>query len=575
MSNLNRIEQNNAELRECIEIAESLPDMPKTIEEKQIIFIDYDGTLLHSYTPEEVLALTELPSHESTDELLTFNGWNWTLEELKEEINLIGLDFMQRHKIAVGATYQTVDNATYLFIDIDSDYEEHRKVIISACPSSRTSVTVDWGDGSEPSIITSTSSYADRLFQTSPHTYQKGSYIIKISSEHQYYLGDNLLRDWSANSPLCIASALKKVYLGSNLFGFWQETFFQCNNLSKISFSNTGSWGTKEDTPFVSCSSLKALVLGRATRWITRYFIQQCNGLEIVSLPGNFSSIEGYSAEVPFPAHNSIRILHVPLKATIGVTSFAGLGYESAVMRLTSGQTTAGGYVTNQTNLKQVKIIGDALSIPNNCFATDGKLEKVYLPSDIQSLGEYCFKENYSLSRIELPETVTSIGSGCFNYCRTLTTLKIPSAVTTIGSATFYNCTALKSVDIPDGVTSIDSSAFYNCSSLTSVVIPSAVATLGGSAFYGCSRLANISIPSGLTKINTQTFYNCYLLEYVDLTAYGTDTAFPTLGSTNAFNNCGKNTASGTFEIRVPTGRKAELEAMTNWSTYADKIVEV
>ena len=59
------------------------------------------------------------------------------------------------------------------------------------------------------------------------------------------------------------------------------------------------------------------------------------------------------------------------------------------------------------------------------------------------------------------------------------------------------------------------------------------------------------------------------------MTAYGTDLPFPMLNATNALSQCGRNTAKGTFEIRVVRGRKAELASMTNWSNYADNIVEV
>ena len=45
-------------------------------------FFDYDGTLLYSYSLEELqgmAALSELPAHEG----LVCQGWNWSLEGLK------------------------------------------------------------------------------------------------------------------------------------------------------------------------------------------------------------------------------------------------------------------------------------------------------------------------------------------------------------------------------------------------------------------------------------------------------------------------------------------------------------
>ena len=53
------------------------------------------------------------------------------------------------------------------------------------------------------------------------------------------------------------------------------------------------------------------------------------------------------------------------------------------------------------------------------------------------------------------------------------------------------------------------------------------------------------------------------------MTAYGVDKQFPEL-QTLPFNN-----ASPNFKIRVAKGAKTILAAMTNWSAYADNIVEV
>ena len=51
-------------------------------EEKDVDFIDYDGTLLYSYTADEFLAMDALPPNPSHDGLVA-QGWNWTLAEIK------------------------------------------------------------------------------------------------------------------------------------------------------------------------------------------------------------------------------------------------------------------------------------------------------------------------------------------------------------------------------------------------------------------------------------------------------------------------------------------------------------
>ena len=57
------------------------------VEIKQVIFIDYDGTVLYSYTLEEANALTALPENPSHPGL-TAQGWNWTLAQIKAQLTV-------------------------------------------------------------------------------------------------------------------------------------------------------------------------------------------------------------------------------------------------------------------------------------------------------------------------------------------------------------------------------------------------------------------------------------------------------------------------------------------------------
>ena len=126
---------------------------------------------------------------------------------------------------------------------------------------------------------------------------------------------------------------------------------------------------------------------------------------------------------------------------------------------------------------------------------------------------------------------------------------------------------AVQKVEIGSGVTSIGSYAFYNCHSLASITIPDGVTSIGNNAFYNCYSLASITIPGGVTSIGISAFYNCYGVRRYDFTRY---IAVPTLPATNAFSGIPAD-----CEIRVPAALAEEWKAATNWSVYADKIVEV
>lgn len=58
-------------------------------QKKDVNFYDYDGTLLHSYTDQEALALTSLPENPSHSGL-TAQGWNWSLSDMKSQVQSMG-----------------------------------------------------------------------------------------------------------------------------------------------------------------------------------------------------------------------------------------------------------------------------------------------------------------------------------------------------------------------------------------------------------------------------------------------------------------------------------------------------
>lgn len=77
---------------------------------KPIKFRDCDGTVLHSYTADEVANMTELPAL-PTKSGLTCQGWNWTLAQIKSYAAAYG-------KCEVGATYTTDDGKTRIKLTI-------------------------------------------------------------------------------------------------------------------------------------------------------------------------------------------------------------------------------------------------------------------------------------------------------------------------------------------------------------------------------------------------------------------------------------------------------------------------
>lgn len=77
---------------------------------KPVKFRNCDGAVLRSYTADEVAGMTKLPAL-PTKPGLTCQGWNWTLQQIKDYVAEYG-------KCEVGATYTTDDGKTRIKITI-------------------------------------------------------------------------------------------------------------------------------------------------------------------------------------------------------------------------------------------------------------------------------------------------------------------------------------------------------------------------------------------------------------------------------------------------------------------------
>ena len=135
--------------------------------------------------------------------------------------------------------------------------------------------------------------------------------------------------------------------------------------------------------------------------------------------------------------------------------------------------------------------------------------------------------------------------------------------VDSIRDYAFYSFYNLDEVTIPDSVTTIGLESFYDCGNLKKVTINGSVLTsIGNRAFYNCG-FTNITIPSSVTNIGNSAFSTCTKLTDI----YLNPTTPPTAG-TFIF------TSSYIPTIHVPIGSGDAYKSATNWSTFADNIVE-
>ena len=192
-------------------------------------------------------------------------------------------------------------------------------------------------------------------------------------------------------------------------------------------------------------------------------------------------------------------------------------------------------------------------------------ITSIEIPDGVTLIGTYAFYDCSSLTSITIPDGVTVIGKSAFNGCSNLPSITLPNSITTIANNTFQGCDKLESIEIPDSVTSIGAYAFEGCDSLTLITIPDSVTSIGAYAFMGCDSLTLITIPDSVTSIGD------YALRIGSATNKATITIMSTTPppiSSSIFN------ASYLNQIIVPAGTGDTYKSATNWSNFADYIVE-
>ena len=233
-------------------------ETPASANWNDVTFIDYDRSVLYSYTLEEAQALTDLPTLPSHDGLVC-QGWNWTLEAIKA----------LNRPVTVGAMYITDDGATRLHIRIATVGRMTVPLYIGQTMSN--GVSIDWGDGSTTQTLSGTGNV------NTSHTYaEPGDYVISLMPE------DGCTLSLGSNSDgYCVIGQTgdnNKVY---------------CNMLQDVSIgknvTSTGAYA------FNSCYSLANVTIPDSVTSIGQMAFQSCYSLASITIPDSVTSIENYA----------------------------------------------------------------------------------------------------------------------------------------------------------------------------------------------------------------------------------------------------------------------------------------
>lgn len=356
---------------------------PESVPSKGVDFIDYDGTILYSYTPDEIQELTELPPNPTHSGLLS-QGWNWALEKLKE----------YGGNNTVGQFYITDDGKTRIGIHIPDK-------IAMTFPLTFTQykeygVEIDWGDGSAPEA------YPGSGKVNSTHTYPSpGDYEITLNPVNSSLdFNDPIITDININNNVNYGNMVQYVNMGRRTSSIGSSCFSYCMSLKTITihdfnyimsyaFSNCHSLVSVTlpntlphifNNMFNNCYNLKNVSLPRSAYVIENSSFNSCNSLRKIDIKGNVNLIEGGS----FSGDFSLTNVTIPSSVTkIGDNSF---GYCTSIkfyhIKPTSPPTISNMYVF--------------YSIPDECpiYVPDNSIEAYKTASGWAELADHIKPES-------------------------------------------------------------------------------------------------------------------------------------------------------------------------------------
>ena len=314
---------------------------PGPLDYSQYNFIDYDGTLLYSYTDEQLDALTVLPiPKDHTDENLEFQGWNWTLTDLK------AWDRTRPDRPLVGANYITIDRKSYLYLD--TPYADAR----ISFDKNGTLNSVDWGDGT--------------VNTTTEHTYANpGKYVIVIDMAE----GNDVYFSFGYDNP---------------------SKFTNKQWITNIKLGNVKSLKS-----FSGFHSLKNITIPNSVTSMTNNALRFCYNLQSISIPNGVTHIQEYS----FDSCYSLQNISLPNSVTrIGTYTFykcASLKNISIPNSVTSIENSMLSYCHS---LQNISIPNSLTSIKGYTFSSCHSLQNISIPNSVTSIENGSFDSCYSLT---------------------------------------------------------------------------------------------------------------------------------------------------------------------------------
>lgn len=258
-----------------------------------LLLVDWDGTLLYSYTYEDAQQISEFPDP-PTHEGLTFQSWNWS--------EVIAKTWLQNHRgaqLRVGATYTPTDGQDHNYwrsprlTASNQIYMQHR----------------------------ATMNVADRQFDNYKN-------LVNISLPQE----TNTLSSYAFNS----CYSLSMVVLPSGVQTLSNNVFDYCRSLYDVIFPD--SLISISENLFRGCGNLRRIILPDGVTNVSTNTFYNCYCLYDVVLPRNLAGIQGSA----FYNCISLPKIDIPASVTL-IDSYAFNNCTSLVDVVIRGTPALGG----------------------------------------------------------------------------------------------------------------------------------------------------------------------------------------------------------------------------------------
>ena len=329
-------------------------------------FLDYDGTVVQTYSAADFANLSELPAN-PTHAGLTSQGWNWSLADAKTYVASYG-------KLDIGQMYVTDDGKTRIRIRLEEGrLDPYLGLAVDG------SADIDWGDGTTHSALTGSSTstvvYAGHSYASA------GEYTIAVDITGTAAItgtsnGSNLLRKTNSgsagNDDKVYENAIDNIYIGNRL-SISGAAFQNCNSLTNVTIPSGVT--SIDGSAFSNCYSLTSVTIPSSVTSIGNGAFSNCRSLTSITIPSSVTSIDDAA-------------------------------------------------FSNCYSLTSVTIPSSVTSIGNGAFSNCRSLTSITIPSEVTSIDNSAFGNCYSLASVTIPSSVTSIGNGAFSYCSGLSFVK-------------------------------------------------------------------------------------------------------------------------------------------------------